>query len=245
MQERLQKVLAAAGLASRRGAEEIIRAGRVTVNGHPAVLGQAVDSGRDVVLVDGRPLTREQAVYLALNKPPGYVTSRRSTHGELTVLDLVHVPERVFPVGRLDKDTAGLLLLTNDGAWANLISHPRYQIEKEYVALVRGVPSLATITQLEQGIELRDGTVTAPAEVKVRRRVEGNTLLDITLVEGKKRQIRLMAAVMGHPALRLERVRVGPVELGSLAPGNMRPLTTQEVTRVRAMAARAAATPGA
>jgi len=228
-QERLQKILAAAGLASRRAAERLIEEGRVTVNGVVAGLGDSADPDHDRIVVDGRPLPRPERLYVALNKPVGYVTSLRSTHGEATVDQLIHLPDRVFPVGRLDKDTSGLLLLTNDGEWANLVTHPRHEIEKEYRAVVRGIPSMAALSTMEGGVTLPDGTVTSPARVRLTGRTRGSGLLTIILTEGKKRQIRLMAAAAGHPVQELERVRIGPIQLGNLAPGAYRFLPNAEV----------------
>jgi 23S rRNA pseudouridine2605 synthase len=239
MKERLQKVLAAAGVASRRKAEALIAQGQVTVNGRVAAPGDKVDPATDRIEVTGRPVSiASTRVYLALNKPIGYVSTVRGDHGEPTVLDLVTHPERVYPVGRLDKDTSGLLLLTNDGDWANLVTHPRYAVEKEYELLVSGHPSAATLRRLSAGIELPDGTRTS--SVAVRRIFErgGNTLLSITLHEGKKRQIRQMCLAVGHPVLELRRVRVGPIRLATLGVGAWRYLQPEEVERVREDAGR-------
>lgn len=233
MKQRLQKVLASAGIASRRGAEELIASGDVTVNGRPAHIGQSVDPAVDSIVVAGRPIAAQSGLYLALNKPRGYVTSLRSTHGEATVLDLISLESRVFPVGRLDKDTSGLLLLTNDGDWANLAAHPRYGLEKEYRALVEGHPGRDTIERLQGGMTLPDGTVTAAAEVRILRRERSRALLSIVLLEGKKRQIRRMLRVVGHPVVRLERVRVGQINLGDLPVGRWRNLTAAEVEAIR------------
>jgi pseudouridine synthase len=235
MRERLQKVLAAAGVASRRRAEEMIARGDVLVNGRVARLGDSADAATDDIVVAGSPLARAaRHEYLALNKPRGYVTSTRTTHGEHTVLDLIRAETRVFPVGRLDKDTAGLLLLTNDGDWANIVSHPRYSVEKEYRALVRGRPTEAVLGRLREGIELPGGERTAPCRVRSVESRGTATVLDITVVQGMKRQIRLMAEAVGHPVLDLVRVRVGPVQLGDLPPGSSRPLQPEEVEMMRA-----------
>jgi pseudouridine synthase len=241
MSERLQKVMSSRGIASRRQAEEMIAAGRVTVNGVTAALGQQVDPG-NVIVVDGLPLESERPgkVYVALNKPAGVVSTTRDAHAKLAVIDLVSVPQRVYPAGRLDKETSGLLLLTNDGAWANLVTHPRHGIEKEYDLLVKGVPSHTVIDRLAEGVALPDGTVTSPARVERRTHVEGNGRLSVTVVEGKKRQIRLMAEAVGHPVMKLRRTRIGNIELGDLAPGEWRLLEAQEVESVREIARRAA-----
>lgn len=234
MRERVQKLLARAGIASRRQAEGLIVAGRVMVNGEVAQLGDSADPARDVVLIDGcRIDAPSELTYLALHKPVGYVTTARSTHGEPTVMQLVDPPQRVFPVGRLDRDTSGLLLLTNDGAWANRIAHPRYGIEKEYAVTVRGSPSGDTVRRLEHGIVLPDGSMTAPARVQVERELDGCTHLAVTVVEGKKRQIRLMFGAVGHEVQRLERFRIDGIRLGALERGRWRHLERREVEGVR------------
>lgn len=235
VKERLQKVLSAAGVASRRRAEEIIAAGEVTVNGRVARLGELVDLPSDVILVRGQPISAETTrVYLALNKPRGIVTSLRSTHGERTIMELVDVGARVYPVGRLDKETSGLLLLTDDGDWANHVTHPRYGVEKEYRALLQGRPGEEALRQLREGVRLPDGTVTAAARV-VRLRDEGSgTWLTITVTEGKKRQIRLMAEAIRHPIIELQRVRIGAIRLGGLPEGQWRRLSDEEVESIYA-----------
>jgi 23S rRNA pseudouridine2605 synthase len=224
--ERLQKVLAARGWGSRRVCEDLIAAGRVTVNGEIAVLGRRVDPDRDVVEVDGAPVgLRDDLVYYLLNKPAGVVTTARDTHGRRTVVDLVPAAPRVFPVGRLDADTEGLLLLTNDGELANRIAHPRHGVDKEYLATVSGGPvAPGVVRRLREGIALDDG-VTAPA--KVSQPEPG--LLRITIHEGRNRQVRRMCEAVGHPVTRLVRVRIGPLADRRLAPGAWRSLTAQEV----------------
>jgi 23S rRNA pseudouridine2605 synthase len=224
--ERLQKVLAARGWGSRRVCEELIAAGRVTVNGEVAVLGRRVDADHDVVEVDGAPVgLRDDLVYYLLNKPAGVVTTARDPHGRRTVVDLVPAAPRVFPVGRLDADTEGLLLLTNDGALANRIAHPRHGVDKEYLATVAGgrVPP-GDVRRLREGIVLDDG-VTAPA--KVSQPEPG--LLRITIHEGRNRQVRRMCEAVGRPVTRLVRVRIGPLADRRLAPGEWRALAAQEV----------------
>jgi pseudouridine synthase len=168
-----------------------------------------------------------------LNKPVGYVTTARSTHGEMTVLELVDIEERVFPVGRLDCETSGLLLLTNHGEWSNRITHPRYGVEKEYEVTVAGHPSAASLRTLRDGVLLPDGTHTAPAQVQFLQRRSPDSVLQITVVEGKKRQIRLMVQAVGHPAVALRRVRIGEIRLGDLPVGSWRHLVSKEVESVR------------
>jgi 23S rRNA pseudouridine2605 synthase len=237
--DRLQKVLAAAGVASRRAAEEMIAVGRVTVNGVTAVVGQRAVLGRDVVTVDGQELTAPQPrAYVALNKPSGFVTSLSGTHGEQTIMELLEASDRVFPVGRLDKDTSGLLLLTNDGDWANLVTHPRYGIQKEYEVTVQGQLAESTLLSLRRGVSLLDGTKTSPAAVRPLAESSDQCQLLVTLVEGKKRQIRLMFAAVGHPVTGLRRVRIGTVRLGSLSEGQTRALTPVEVDGIRQLAER-------
>jgi 23S rRNA pseudouridine2605 synthase len=228
---RLAKHLAHAGVASRRAAEELIRAGRVTVGGE-VVTDPARDvSDDDAVAVDGRVLTgAEERVVVALHKPAGVVSTARDTHGRPTVLDLVDAGgARLYPVGRLDADTTGLLLLTNDGELANALTHPRYEVPKTYRAWVEGGAVAArALRALREGVELEDGR-TAPAGVRQVR----PGLLELTLREGRKRQVKRMLAAVGHPVQRLERVRFGPLALGDLAEGAARPLTPAEVERLR------------
>jgi pseudouridine synthase len=234
--ERLQKYLASCGIASRRAAEQLISAGRVSVNGQVvAELGTRVEPSVDRVEVDGRPVAPPPAkVYLAVNKPPGIVTTTSDPRGRPTVLDLVPRLGRLFPAGRLDADSEGLLLLTNDGELANRVMHPRYGCEKEYRALVRGTPSAQALEQLRSGIELAEGR-TAPARVAVDGPAEGGSYwLRVMLREGRKRQVRRMLAAVGLPVERLQRVRIGPLELGSLPPGRSRPLGRSEVAALRA-----------
>ena len=223
--ERLQKVLAATGYGSRRICEDLIAAGRVTVNGDVAVLGRRVDADNDLVAVDGAPIgVRPDLVYYLLNKPIGVVTTSRDTHRRPTVVELVPSEPRVFSVGRLDVDTEGLLLLTNDGDLANRIAHPSHGIEKEYLVEVSGGPvSAGSIRLLREGVQLDDG-VTAPA--KVAQPSPG--VVRITIHEGRNRQIRRMCEAVGHRVTRLVRTRIGPLSDRSLQPGSWRELTTDE-----------------
>ena len=234
--QRLQKALAQAGIGSRRACEELIAAGRVTVNGVVARLGQRVDVAEDHVSVDGVPLSlRPGLVYYLLNKPLGVITTASDQQGRATVIDLVPTQPRVFPVGRLDAATEGLLILTNDGELAQHLTHPRFGVEKEYLALVEGSPSPGAIRRLRVGVELEDG-VTAPARVALVP-PDG---LRVTIHEGRNRQVRRMCDAVGHPVRRLVRTRIGPVTDRRLRPGEWRPLSAKEV---RALESAAAAPP--
>ncbi|NNE13246.1 MAG: rRNA pseudouridine synthase [Ilumatobacter sp.] len=222
--ERLQKVLASTGWGSRRVCEELIAEGRVTVNGEVAVLGRRVDAEHDLIEVDGAPVgVRPGLVYYLLNKPRGVVTTAKDTHGRKTVVDLVPSEPRVFPVGRLDADTEGLLLLTNDGDLTHRITHPSHGVQKEYLVHVRGHVSPGELRQLREGIELDDGR-TAPAEAS--QPTPG--VIRLTIHEGRNRQVRRMCDAIGHPVLRLVRTRVGPITDRSLRPGDWRELSTAE-----------------
>jgi 23S rRNA pseudouridine2605 synthase len=234
---RLQKVLAAAGLASRRVAEELIAAGRVTVNGEVAVLGRRIDVDADRVEVDGVPLSvRPGLVYYLLNKPAGAVSTVADPQGRPTVVELVPPEPRVYPVGRLDADSEGLLLLTNDGDLTHRLTHPRFGVEKEYLVAVEGSLRPGEVRRLRQGVELEDG-ITAPAKVAPA----GPGALRITIHEGRNRQVRRMCAAVGHPVHRLVRVRIGPIADRSLTPGEWRELTTAEVRSLETAAAAAGA----
>jgi 23S rRNA pseudouridine2605 synthase len=223
--ERLQKVLARAGIGSRRACEELIADGRVTVNGDVATLGARVDPEHDEIEVDGSLVpVAEGLVHYLLNKPAGVVTTLADPEGRPTVADLVPPSPRVFPVGRLDADTEGLLVVTNDGPLAHRLTHPSFGIEKEYVALVAGDPRPADLRALRKGVALDDG-MTAPARVAV----VGPSTLRITIHEGRNRQVRRMCDAVGLPVLRLVRTRIGPVTDRRLRPGAWRPLTPREV----------------
>jgi len=222
---RLQKVLAQAGLGSRRVCEDLIERGRVRVNGERAELGRRVDPEVDVVEVDGAQIgVRSGLVHYLLNKPAGVITTASDTHGRPTVVELVPAEPRVFPVGRLDADTEGLLLLTNDGDLAHRLTHPSFGVDKEYLVEVDGDPHRGVVRRLREGVELDDG-VTAPAKVAVL----GDRLLRITIHEGRNRQIRRMCEAVGTPVVRLVRTRIGPLTDRTLAPGEWRSLTQDEV----------------
>ena len=231
--DRLQKVLAHAGVASRRAAEELIVAGRVAVNGEVVrELGRRVVP-TDSIEVDGQPLAGDETrVYLAVNKPMGYVSTARDPEGRPTIVSLVRRKERVYPVGRLDWDTEGLLLLSNDGELTHRLTHPRYGVEKEYHALVGGYPNEAALRRLTGGVHLDDGW-TAPAKVQRVRQDAQGIWLAVTLHEGRNRQVRRMLEAVGHPVRQLRRVRFGPVELGDLPSGSTRELEAAEVESLR------------
>jgi 23S rRNA pseudouridine2605 synthase len=223
--DRLQKVLAGAGIGSRRVCEELIAGGRVEVNGDVAVLGRRVDPVADRVTVDGVPVaTRPGLVYYLVNKPAGVVSTASDPQGRPTVTGLVPPEPRVYPVGRLDAATEGLLLLTNDGDLTHRLSHPSFGVEKEYLAHVEGTPRPVALRRLRDGVVLDDGP-TAPARVSL----VGPDVLRIAIHEGRNRQIRRMAEAVGHPVRRLVRTRIGPLRTGALRPGEWRELTQAEV----------------
>jgi len=234
MEECLQKILARAGLGSRRACEELVRQGRVRVDGQVAQLGQKADPNHDRITVDGKPVLADRPrTYVALHKPRGVLSDEGDGSGRLpTARDLVSLPGRLYPVGRLDLRSEGLMLLTDDGDLAHRLTHPRYGHEKEYRALVEGEPDEATLENWRRGVFL-DGRRTAPAGVTVARREKDATWLRVTLCEGRKRQIRRVAAMLGHPVRRLIRVRIGPLRLGDLKPGRWRRLTGAEVKALR------------
>jgi 23S rRNA pseudouridine2605 synthase len=231
--ERLQKILAQAGLGSRRASEELIADGRVRVNGVLATLGTRADPETDTIEVDGAIVgVRQGLVHYLLNKPAGVVTTASDPQGRPTVVGLVPPEPRVYPVGRLDADTEGLLLLTNDGELAHRLTHPSFGVDKEYLADVEGTPSRGAVRRLREGVELDDGP-TAPAKVAL----VGDHMLRLTIHEGRNRQVRRMCDAVGHPVRRLVRVRIGPLSDRRLAPGAWRPLTQAEVRDLERAAA--------
>jgi 23S rRNA pseudouridine2605 synthase len=229
---RLNAYLARAGVASRRRSDELIQAGRVRVNGAPGELHTVVGA-RDVVEVDGRRVSPKPLSYVLLHKPPGVVTTARDPHGRPTVVDLVQHDARVVPVGRLDADTTGALLLTNDGPLAHRLAHPRYGVPKVYEAEVEGSPGAEALAALRQGVELEDGP-TAPAEA----RLLGPELVELVLHEGRKRQVKRMLEAVGHPVRRLHRSRYAGLGVEGLEPGEWRELTADELRELRAAAGR-------
>lgn len=230
---RLQKFLAQAGVGSRRAAEELIRDGRVEVNSHRAELGCSVDPVADRIRLDGKPVSLEtQRVLVALNKPGGCVTTASDPQGRRTVLDLL--PDfgvRIFPVGRLDYDAEGLILLTNDGELANRLLHPRYGIAKVYDVKIKGLPEKKAIEQLRTGVRIEEG-VTGPAEVEIIGELPNAAWLRITLHQGWNRQIKRMCAAVGRPVLKIKRIAYGPVRLGRLATGRHRLLRPDEIRKI-------------
>lgn len=230
MKERVQKILAQAGFGSRRHCETLIESGRVQVNGEKVALGAVADVGRDRIEVDGKPIFLERHVYIMLNKPRNVLSSTEDEleQGRRTIRDLVDIPGHLYPVGRLDKNSLGLILLTNDGKLAHRLTHPRYEHPKEYRVKVQGHPDGEKLRQWQEGVML-EGQLTAPAQVRVERRLAESTWLRLVLREGRKRQIRRVAAQLGHPVEALIRTKLGPLSLGDLPLGKWRHLTDAEV----------------
>jgi 23S rRNA pseudouridine2605 synthase len=238
---RLQKILSAAGVASRRTAEELIVQGRVTVNGTTVTeLGTKADPSVDDVRVDGRRVKApKRALYILLNKPRGYITSRSDPHHRPTVIDLLAkggIRDYIYPVGRLDYDSEGLLLLTSDGDLAAHLTHPRHGVAREYEVRLRGVPERRLLDRLARGVVI-DGRKTAPAEVRLQRTIEAasgqQSILSLVIHEGRNRQVRKMCDAIGHPVVRLRRVRIGPIADDRLKPGEFRELTPREVAALK------------
>jgi len=235
MQERLQKIISAAGITSRRASEELILAGRVTVNGTVVTeLGSKADPSKDTVAVDGKPLTiTSKKLYILLYKPVGYMTTMDDPEGRPLVTDLLkEVGERVYPVGRLDYNTEGLLLLTNDGEWANHLMHPRHEVEKEYHVRVRGKIHKSQLDQLAGGVHI-DERKTASATARMIKEGEQNDWFSLTIHEGRNRQVRRMCEAVSLSVVRLKRVRYGMLTMGTLKPGEFRHLTEAEVSGLR------------
>jgi pseudouridine synthase len=228
-EERLQRALARAGFGSRRACEELIRDGRVTIEGREATLGDRVDPSRDDIRVDGVRIPADPDLrYFAFHKPAGVTTTMRDAHAARDVSAFMPPGPRVFPVGRLDRDTEGLLLLTNDGELANRVQHPRYRIEKEYLAEVDGVPTDRTVSRLLRGVPLEDGPASARRATVIARTGERAAVM-LVMTEGRKREVRRMLDAVRLPVRRLIRLRVGPVKLGRLPAGDTRELTAEEI----------------
>lgn len=232
---RLQAYLARAGVGSRRSAEDLIREQRVTINGRVAELGAKVEPGTDIVRVDRRIVTPRRTEWIALHKPRGYVTTRDDPEGRRTVYDLLPAQHHhLFHVGRLDRDSSGLILFTNDGEAANRLLHPRYETTKEYRADVEGAPEIGTLRKLVEGIEMEDGTAQA-VSVESRGEIAPDVFrLIVVLREGKNREVRRMLEAVGHPVVRLFRRSFGPIEIGRLRPGAWRHLTQEEIASLKA-----------
>lgn len=240
---RIQKALADMGLCSRRQAEQIILEGRVKLNGHPVKLGDKMDMHEDVLSVDGRtirPPKKKEYKYYMLHKPRGYITTSSDDRGRKTVMELIKdIPERVYPVGRLDKDSEGLLLFTNDGALANALTHPSHQVAKMYRVTVHPAATKEQVVALANGVVLDDGTKTLPAIIRVVAEDEDRTVMEMSIKEGKNRQIRRMCRAVGLDVARLSRKSVGAVKLGMLAPGKYRELKPSEILALKAAAEKA------
>ena len=240
---RIQKALADMGLCSRRQAEQIILEGRVKLNGHPVKLGDKMDMHEDVLSVDGRtirPPKKKEYKYYMLHKPRGYITTSSDDRGRKTVMELIKdIPERVYPVGRLDKDSEGLLLFTNDGALANALTHPSHQVAKMYRVTVHPAATEEQVVALANGVVLDDGTKTLPAIIRVVAEDEDRTVMEMSIKEGKNRQIRRMCRAVGLDVARLSRKSVGAVKLGMLAPGKYRELKPSEILTLKAAAEKA------
>ena len=241
-EQRIQKVLADQGICSRREAERLIAAGKVKVNGHPVTLGDKMDPDYDKVMIDGqtqRIVRKRQYTYIMLHKPRGYLTTRSDDRGRKTVMDLVSdVPAMLRPVGRLDKDSEGLLLMTNDGAFAQAVTHPSGGISKLYRVTVQPRADEAQIIKMSSGVVLDDGTKTLPCAINVVTDEPGRTVMEMTLKEGKNREIRRMCETVGLEVVRLKRNAEGVVKLGMLKPGTYRELTKAEINGLRAAAAK-------
>lgn len=233
---RIQKVLSEQGIVSRRKAEEWIEQGKIKINGRPAVLGQKINPNRDVVTIDGERVyfqKSSQKYYIMLHKPRGYVTTMNDELGRKCVAELVEdVPERVYPIGRLDKDSEGMLLFTNDGDFANLIMHPSHHVSKTYRVTVRPDISDAQVVQLSTGVVI-DGKKTSPAHVTVLEKEPGRVVLQVVIYEGRNRQVRKMCEAVGLEVARLKRTAIGPLKMGMLAPGKWRELRPGEIGMIR------------
>ena len=227
---RLQKYLVECSIASRRGSEKLINEGRVAVNGETATVGQSVDPESDTITFNGNAVLRLSKVYVVLNKPQGIVTTAKDTHDRRTVVDLITgVSTRIFPVGRLDMDVTGTLLLTNDGELTNRITHPRYEVKKVYHAWVKGVVKPETLRKLEQGVMLDDG-MTSPAKARILKTQRQTSLIELEIHEGRKRIVKRMCIAVGHPLNNLQRISIGTIDTHGLQLGEWRHLHPQEVT---------------
>ncbi|MCP2239267.1 MAG: Pseudouridylate synthase RsuA, specific for 16S rRNA U516 and 23S rRNA U2605 [Thermoanaerobacterium thermosaccharolyticum] len=228
--ERLQKYLAECGIASRRKSEQLILDGKIKVNGTVIKnLGIKIDPDKDIVEYDGRVVTKVQHnIYIMLNKPTGFITTVKDQFGRPSVLDIIKIKDRIYPVGRLDCDTSGLLLLTNDGDIANKLMHPKHEIDKVYIAKIRGIPDDKDLDRFRNGL-LLDNRLTAKAKIEILKKINNDALVKIVIHEGRNRQIRRMCELIGHPVMTLKRIKIGDLELGNLKVGQWRYLNGEEV----------------
>ncbi|ERN54576.1 rRNA pseudouridine synthase [Alkalihalophilus marmarensis] len=236
--ERLQKVIAQAGITSRRKAETMITEGKVKVNGQVVrELGVKVNPNKDEIEVEGVPIDKEEPVYYLMYKPQGVISSVKDEKGRKVVTDFLEIEQRVFPIGRLDYDTSGLILLTNDGEFANQLMHPKFKIDKVYVAKVKGIPARESLKKLQHGVMLEDGK-TAPAKVKLvsMDKKKQTAIVQLTIHEGRNRQVRRMFEAIGHPVMKLKREQYSFLNLRSMNPGDVRPLKPIEVKHLRELA---------
>ncbi|MEG0913038.1 MAG: pseudouridine synthase [Oscillospiraceae bacterium] len=237
MDERIQKIMSEQGICSRRAAEELIKKGRVKLNGHPVSLGDKMDVRKDILFIDNERMYLEkqmQKLYYMLNKPRGYVTTMSDRHAAKTIVDLMDgIDGRVYPVGRLDKDSEGLLLLTNDGDFTNMITHPSCGVSKLYRVTVRPAPVEEQLIELATGVKLDDGTTAKPATVRVVASEPNRGVMEMVLTEGKNREIRRMCEAIGLEVIRLKRLSIGPLRLGMLKSGEYRELRKEEIIAAR------------
>ncbi|KAB3534004.1 rRNA pseudouridine synthase [Alkaliphilus pronyensis] len=231
---RLQKYIAACGVASRRKSEKLIESGKVKVNGEPVTeMGYKIDPDKDIVLVDGKEISEdEKKVYVVLNKPKGYITTVNDQFNRKKVTDLIDLPYRIFPVGRLDYDTSGLLLLTNDGELTYKLTHPKFKVEKTYISKIKGLLNADKINAFKNGLVIED-YITSPAKIKILSTEDNASIVEIIIREGKNRQIRKMCDAIGHPVLELKRIAMGEIKLGSLKVGAWRLLTKEEIKYIK------------
>ncbi|QCX32629.1 rRNA pseudouridine synthase [Caloramator sp. E03] len=235
MKERLQKYMARCGVASRRKCEEIIFQGRVKVNDKKITDITIIDDEKDIVKVDGKVIKpKDKKIYIMLNKPVEVITSAKDEYNRKTVLDVVKIKERIYPVGRLDYDTSGLLILTNDGDVAFKLTHPSKEIDKVYIAIIKGTPSKDEIEKFKNGLKI-DDYITSPAEIKILNVKGGLCEVEITIHEGKNRQVRKMCDAIGHPVVALKRIKIGRLSLGNLKEGQWRYLTKSEVEYIKSL----------
>ncbi|TDT61894.1 pseudouridine synthase [Fonticella tunisiensis] len=235
MQERLHKYMARCGVASRRKSEEIIFSGMVKVNGETIKSIISIDPDKDIVEVNGKVIRpEEKKVYIMLNKPTGVITTVRDQFDRKTVLDIVKVDERIFPVGRLDYDTSGLLILTNDGDVAYKMTHPSREIDKVYIAEVAGIPDESEMDRFRKGLKIED-YITSPAKIRIIKKKTKSSVIEVIIHEGRNRQVRKMCEAIGHPVIKLKRVRIGKLTLKDLKPGKWRYLTDEEINYLKSL----------